>query len=43
MEKDKQRSMDLAMDLRRQRDEREERIRAQQRRSGRRKDTLFKK
>jgi hypothetical protein len=32
MEKDKQRSMDLAMDLRRQRDERGERIRAQQRR-----------
>ena len=31
-EKDKQRSMDLAMDLRRQRDEREERIRAHQRR-----------
>jgi hypothetical protein len=31
MEKDKQRSMDLAMDLRRQRDEREERIRVQQR------------
>lgn len=31
MEKDKQRSMELAMDLRRQRDEREERIREQQR------------
>ncbi|KAL3804219.1 hypothetical protein ACHAW5_011139 [Stephanodiscus triporus] len=32
MDKDKQRSMELAMDLRRQRDEREERIREQQRR-----------
>jgi hypothetical protein len=31
VEKDKQRSTELAMDLRRQRDEREERIRAQQR------------
>lgn len=43
MDKDKQRSMELAMDLRRQRDEREERIREQQRRKQEEEDHIIQK